>query len=139
MCSCGEKCSSYEHFRYHPVGRMFECSSCSIWSHVLCVLGNICDDDLEELQVPCHVTLHSTVSHSTLLCHTPLHCVTLHSTVSHSTLLFCTYSCLSTFIGNQHINFCSPIFIAINHRKFFAVPVVVNSADSDYTSWEKPE
>ena len=50
-CSCGEKCSSYEHFRYHPVGRMFECSSCSIWSHVNCVLGNICDDDLEELPV----------------------------------------------------------------------------------------
>jgi hypothetical protein len=64
MCSCGEKCSSYEHFRYHPVGRMFECSSCSIWSHVLCVLGNICDDDLEELQVPCHAM----PCHTTLLC-----------------------------------------------------------------------
>ena len=50
-CTCGETCSSYEHFRYHPVGRMFECSHCSMWSHVLCVLGNIRDDDLEELQV----------------------------------------------------------------------------------------
>ena len=50
-CSCGEKCSSYEHYRYHPVGRMFECSNCTIWSHVNCVLGNISDDDLEELTV----------------------------------------------------------------------------------------
>lgn len=51
-CCCGETCSSYEHFRYHPLGRMFECSNCSIWSHVTCVLGNhISDDDLEELPV----------------------------------------------------------------------------------------
>lgn len=50
-CTCGEKCSSYEHFRYHPIGRMFECSCCSMWSHVLCIFGNIRDDDLEELQV----------------------------------------------------------------------------------------
>eukprot|EP00596_Hydrurales_sp_CCMP1899_P003791 CAMPEP_0119046136 /NCGR_PEP_ID=MMETSP1177-20130426/44627_1 /TAXON_ID=2985 /ORGANISM="Ochromonas sp, Strain CCMP1899" /LENGTH=470 /DNA_ID=CAMNT_0007018857 /DNA_START=254 /DNA_END=1666 /DNA_ORIENTATION=+ len=48
-CSCGEKCSSYENFRYHPVGRMYECTNCSIWSHVKCNLGNIDDDDLEEL------------------------------------------------------------------------------------------
>ena len=53
-CTCGEKCSSYEHFRYHPVGRMFECSCCSMWSHVLCIFGNIRDDDLEELQVTHH-------------------------------------------------------------------------------------
>ena len=52
-CVCGERCSSYENFRYHPVGRMFECSACSIWSHVLCVLGNISEDDIEELTVRC--------------------------------------------------------------------------------------
>ena len=50
-CICGDQCSSYENSRYHPTGRMFECTNCGIWSHVLCVLGSICDDDLEELPV----------------------------------------------------------------------------------------
>jgi hypothetical protein len=50
-CICGEKCSSYENYRYHPVGRMYECTHCSLWSHVECVLGSISDDDLEELPV----------------------------------------------------------------------------------------
>jgi hypothetical protein len=48
-CSCGEVCSSYENYRYHPIGRMFECSRCHYWSHVSCVLGNVSDDDLEEM------------------------------------------------------------------------------------------
>ncbi len=50
-CLCGEVCSSYENYRYHPVGRMYECTNCSLWSHVKCVLGSISDDDLEELTV----------------------------------------------------------------------------------------
>lgn len=51
-CSCGEKCSSYENYRYHPTGRMFECAECSIWSHVDCVFGScFTDEDLEELPV----------------------------------------------------------------------------------------
>lgn len=49
-CICGEVCSSYENYRYHPIGRMYECTQCSIWSHVTCVLGNISDDDLDELE-----------------------------------------------------------------------------------------
>lgn len=48
-CLCGETCSSYENYRYHPIGRMYECTKCSTWSHVECVLGKISDDDLEEL------------------------------------------------------------------------------------------
>lgn len=49
-CLCGEVCSSYENYRYHPTGKMFECSHCKFWSHVTCVLGNdITDDDLEEM------------------------------------------------------------------------------------------
>jgi hypothetical protein len=50
-CICGEKCSSYENYRYHPIGRMYECTHCSLWSHVDCVLGNISDEELEELPV----------------------------------------------------------------------------------------
>jgi hypothetical protein len=50
-CICGEKCSSYENYRYHPQGRMFECTNCSIWSHVECLLGKISNEDLEELPV----------------------------------------------------------------------------------------
>jgi len=53
-CICGEVCSSYENYRYHPIGRMYECTDCTIWSHVECVLGNVTDDDLEEMvQVLC--------------------------------------------------------------------------------------
>ena len=50
---CGERCSSYEHWRYHPTGRMFECSQCHIWSHVNCTLSgrHYTDEDLEELVV----------------------------------------------------------------------------------------
>lgn len=49
-CICGEQCSSYENYRYHPVGRMYECTVCHIWSHVDCVLGpKVTDDDLEEM------------------------------------------------------------------------------------------
>jgi hypothetical protein len=49
-CFCGEVCSSYENWRYHPVGRMFECTRCTVWSHVSCVLGNISDETIEELE-----------------------------------------------------------------------------------------
>jgi hypothetical protein len=49
-CKCGEVCSSYENFRYQPIGRMYECSRCNIWSHVDCVLGpSTPDEDLEEI------------------------------------------------------------------------------------------
>jgi hypothetical protein len=49
-CVCGETCSSYENYRYHPVGRMFECSACTLWSHVNCVFGpKFSDDDLDKL------------------------------------------------------------------------------------------
>ena len=51
-CKCGEKCSSYENYRYHPVGRMFECSLCKIWSHTDCVYGKkISNESLEEIEV----------------------------------------------------------------------------------------
>lgn len=53
-CMCGESCSSYENFRYHPTGRMFECSNpaCCLWSHVHCVLGpNFTDKELETRKV----------------------------------------------------------------------------------------
>ena len=83
-CKCGEKCSSYENYRFHPVGkspeclqqskkimlpssmttlltpsacilnflgRMFECTLCSLWSHVGCIYGNIAEETLEEIEV----------------------------------------------------------------------------------------
>ena len=54
-CTCGEMCSSYENFRYHPTGKMYECSRCNVWSHVSCVLGEkVSDDDLEEMTVCAH-------------------------------------------------------------------------------------
>jgi hypothetical protein len=51
-CSCGEECSSYENCRYHPTGRMFECTVCHFWSHVDCVFGEnkVSDNDLEEME-----------------------------------------------------------------------------------------
>lgn len=48
-CKCGETCSSYENFRYHPIGAQYECTRCSIWSHVVCMLGNMNSEDMEEL------------------------------------------------------------------------------------------
>jgi hypothetical protein len=50
-CLCGETCSSYENYRYHPVGSQFECTTCGSWSHVVCVLGQFSEEDLEELPV----------------------------------------------------------------------------------------
>lgn len=51
-CQCGETCSSYENYRYHPTGAQYECTGCGVWSHVACVLGaHITADDLQELQV----------------------------------------------------------------------------------------
>ena len=38
-CKCNEVCSSYEAERYHPGGQWFECTMCSIWSHVHCMFG----------------------------------------------------------------------------------------------------
>ena len=49
-CKCGETCSSYENVIYHPKGRLFECSQCSVWSHVLCVLGpKVTDEEIAEV------------------------------------------------------------------------------------------
>ncbi len=55
-CSCLEVCSSYENWRFHPVGRQFQCSVCAKWAHVSCVLGaHVTDDELEAMQdVMCH-------------------------------------------------------------------------------------
>ena len=51
-CKCGERCSSYENYRYHPTGRQFQCTSCQIWSHTQCILGkDITDEEIEELEV----------------------------------------------------------------------------------------
>lgn len=47
-CVCGEQCSSEEPERVHPVGAMYECTSCGIWSHTNCVLGNVSQEYLEE-------------------------------------------------------------------------------------------
>lgn len=50
-CICGEICSSYENYRYHPVGAMYACTTCGIWSHVVCMLGtNFSLEDLEEME-----------------------------------------------------------------------------------------
>lgn len=58
-CRCKEVCSSYEHPRYHPVGRMFQCTKCSTWAHVACILGtSVTDEELEEMgAVLCHMCL----------------------------------------------------------------------------------
>ena len=50
-CVCKETCSYYEAPRYHPVGKMFECTQCNIWSHVDCVLGDMPEEEIEELPV----------------------------------------------------------------------------------------
>eukprot|EP01041_Mallomonas_annulata_P002743 gene2743-5406_t len=54
-CVCKEICSYYENPKYHPIGRMFQCTKCLIWSHVECVLGDVSQEYLEELpEVLCH-------------------------------------------------------------------------------------
>ena len=50
-CKCGEVCSYYEKYIFHPTGRMYECTNCKIWSHVKCNLGDISDLELEKLEV----------------------------------------------------------------------------------------
>lgn len=50
-CKCGEVCSSYENPLYHPKGQWFECSQCSVWSHVLCLLGNLTPEQVLEMKV----------------------------------------------------------------------------------------
>ena len=52
-CKCGEVCSSYELPLYHPKGQWFECSQCAVWSHVLCLLGNLTPEQVLEMKV-CH-------------------------------------------------------------------------------------
>ena len=50
-CPCGETCSSYEKWIFHPTGRQYECTNCHLWSHVDHVLGtHVSDEDLEELE-----------------------------------------------------------------------------------------
>lgn len=46
-CSCGEVCTSYENFRYHPTGLMFECAEpeCLHWAHAKCVYGPKCTQE----------------------------------------------------------------------------------------------
>jgi len=55
-CSCLEVCSSYENWRFHPTGRQFQCTSCSKWAHVNCVLGAATTDEMMEAmaEVQCH-------------------------------------------------------------------------------------
>jgi len=55
-CSCLEVCSSYENWRFHPTGRQFQCTSCSKWAHVNCVLGAATtDEDMAAMsEVQCH-------------------------------------------------------------------------------------
>mmetsp|Transcript_526 Transcript_526/g.931 ORF Transcript_526/g.931 Transcript_526/m.931 type:complete len:1324 (-) Transcript_526:214-4185(-) len=50
-CICKEMCSSYENYRYHPTGPMYECTDCKVWSHTECMLGKVSNEDLEELTV----------------------------------------------------------------------------------------
>jgi hypothetical protein len=50
-CICGEMCSSYEDYRYHPVGAMYACTACGVWSHVVCMMGRVTLEELEELEV----------------------------------------------------------------------------------------
>ncbi len=60
-CTCGETCSSYENYRYHPVGEMYECTRCSIWSHVRCMLGKMPREHVEELsEVLCNACKSNT-------------------------------------------------------------------------------
>lgn len=60
-CNCGEVCSSWENYRYHPTGLMFECSRCSFWSHAHCVFGKkFTAQDIEEMPVLyCHKCMNA--------------------------------------------------------------------------------
>ena len=50
-CKCGEVCSSYENASYHPVGQWYECSQCTVWSHVECMLGSVTITQVQEMEV----------------------------------------------------------------------------------------
>lgn len=50
-CKCGEVCSSYENPLYHPAGQWFECSQCSVWSHVSCLLGPLSPEQVLQMKV----------------------------------------------------------------------------------------
>lgn len=49
-CKCGEVCSSYEKEMYHPAGQWYECSQCSVWSHVHCMLGKATPEQILEMK-----------------------------------------------------------------------------------------
>eukprot|EP01032_Pedospumella_encystans_P025253 gene25253-28550_t len=49
-CKCGEVCSSYENASYHPVGQWYECSQCTVWSHVECMLGSVTITQVQEME-----------------------------------------------------------------------------------------
>lgn len=50
-CKCGETCSWWENFRYHPTGRQYQCSHCRNWLHVRCMFGDkIRDEDMDEIE-----------------------------------------------------------------------------------------
>jgi predicted RNA-binding Zn-ribbon protein involved in translation (DUF1610 family) len=38
-CICGEVCSWYEKVSHRPKGKIYECTSCGVWSHVKCMFG----------------------------------------------------------------------------------------------------
>lgn len=51
-CQCGELCSSYENPLYHPAGKWYECTMCSVWSHVVCMYGDkMTDEKMEQITV----------------------------------------------------------------------------------------
>ena len=51
-CQCGELCSSYENELYHPAGKWYECTMCSVWSHVVCMFGDkMTDEKMEQITV----------------------------------------------------------------------------------------
>jgi predicted SprT family Zn-dependent metalloprotease len=44
-CICGVRCCSKDDVKKHPIGRMYQCSTCDIWCHVVCVYGEALTDD----------------------------------------------------------------------------------------------
>jgi hypothetical protein len=52
-CKCGEVCSSDDNPpSVYPQGNTFQCSECSVWSHVACVLGrHLTTQDVDRMEV----------------------------------------------------------------------------------------
>ena len=48
-CKCGEVCSSYEKYIFHPTGLQFQCGLCHVWGHVQCNFGKISEAQLDEM------------------------------------------------------------------------------------------